>query len=55
MYSQVDLECHEIVLVEDTYNHNSTSQAFSMDDAFITSRTGKITARKTTLDWALLC
>ena len=49
MYSQVDLEGHETALLEEICDHNSTSQADRMDDAFIKLHRGKKTARKTTI------
>ena len=54
MHSQTDLEGREIALLEEIYDHNSSSQAVSMDDVFITLRTGRKVDRKTTVCWAFL-
>ena len=49
MYSKVDPHGLETALLEEICDHNSNSSAVCKDDGFITSKSGKKTARKTTI------
>ena len=54
LYSQVDSEGHQFLVLEDIFNHQSYGTAISVDDEFITIQGEKKHPKKTTRGWELL-
>ena len=54
MYSQVDTEGHQFLLLSEISDHKSDHTAIKVADGFITSRNGNKTPKKTTCGWELL-
>jgi hypothetical protein len=54
MFSQIDKEGHQSVLLKEIVDHRKNNRAVEVDDAFITSHNGVKRRHVTTIEWELL-
>ena len=54
LFAQVDSEGHQHVFLDEILDHRTNGNAVSLDDAFITTSSGRKSRRMTTKGWELL-